>query len=1252
MPHAGREFERAMDFRRRIEEGGEGVDGGLVRPGGGVPEEGVQPPLSARLHDGDGGLVGEEPHAGDIGRAETFGRALIEEFEDTDDFAFEEEGHAEEVPGVAAHSLRDGCGVAGVGRDAGHRHRLTGSGDEADNSGAGLEPPMALLGIGLAEGHLEDQLLRLRVDEEERSGLGAEDAGRRLDNEVVEEALGSRGGQAVGDNGLFERLAEGGNGRQVAFEVAQPLQFFGLRGNGSEGVGERIASGIVGHGVSARGRATREMGVRVHSRNPGGRGDSSNVCIESFWKMTQDEQDRYELREELGRGGTASVVHAYDRVLERDVALKVLSGPIANDPEFMSRFEREARLAARLDHPNIVTIYDFGRFSDGRGFIAMRLLVGRGLEKVVASEWPLPAESVASIVSQVAHALDYTHSMGMVHRDVKPNNVIIDPKGRATLTDFGIARAFDSARVTMTGLSIGTPRYMAPEQIRGEDVTSAADVYALGVMTFELLAGRGPFEGEGTALMYKIVHERPPAVDSLNSALSTGVSQVVAKALAKEPGDRWPSAGEFAEALGAALLGTGRHPVVPSPAEQATLVSPARFTGPNPVPPIEVTAASTSAAPSAPPTVRGESPDRPPAAGARAEAATAFAPRAAEVEPTIERSVERTGVRAAPPREHGPIRKPSRPWYLSPLALLGGGATVLGGGLAIALATGAFGSGGGGGEDTSDDRDSGSAPATVSAGGGGAVADKVPNGPAMTTVAAGETHTCGLTTEGTIKCWGSTAGARSTPPEGTFSQVSAGRYHSCALKSDQSVVCWGFGGNGQKDVPAGTFVAVAAGGLHSCGILRGGKVVCWGSGGEGQTRPPSGSFSALALGWLHSCGLLESGEAACWGNNGQGQATPPKGKFISLSAGDEHTCGIREGGAIECWGANGSQQGSAPPAGFIQVAAGEHFTCGIRQEDGGIACWGDNNEGKAIPPKGEFSNIAVGWRHGCAVRIDQQLVCWGTGGDGRASPPEGAYQSISAGTSHGCGVLASGAVACWGSNRDGEATPPAGNFKAVSAGGHHSCGIREDGTVACWGRAAEKQAEPPAGQFATISAGEWFTCGIKVSGEVACWGRPADFAGIPAPTVKMIQVDAGVFDACGVTAANVALCWGATTGRGTPADGERGIWMTAGDDHGCEVTAAASLACWGYNPDGRATGPKTGSFATVTAAWQHTCALQANGDVTCFGADNNGQASPPAGKYIAVSAGRDFTCGVKQGGAAVCWGWDREVGPTDAFKRQ
>ena len=280
--------------------------------------------------------------------------------------------------------------------------------------------------------------------------------------------------------------------------------------------------------------------------------------------------DRYAIEAELGSGATATVYRALDRVLQRQVALKVIAPAHTNDPDFSERFDQEARLAARLDHPNIVTVHDVGTTADGRGYISMRLLEGESLDRIIAKRAPLPPAETGSVITQLASALDYTHGQGMVHRDVKPSNVVVDPGGRATLTDFGIARALDSARLTMTGLTVGTPRYMSPEQVRGEDLTAATDVYSLAVIAYEMLAGRAPFEGQGTGLMFKIVHEDPPDVTAVNPGIPEAIATSLRRALAKDPASRWPSAGAFAAALeqgiaGAGDAGTGAETVV-SPA--------------------------------------------------------------------------------------------------------------------------------------------------------------------------------------------------------------------------------------------------------------------------------------------------------------------------------------------------------------------------------------------------------------------------------------------------------------------------------------------------------------------------------------------------------------------------------------------------------------------------------------------------------------------------------------------------------------
>lgn len=309
--------------------------------------------------------------------------------------------------------------------------------------------------------------------------------------------------------------------------------------------------------------------------------------------MTQDHllAGRYEIEAELGRGASATVYRARDIILDRRVALKVLASVLAADPEFMQRFQQEARLAARLDHPHIVTVYDAGALPDGRAYVAMRLLEGTVLDRLIAQRAPLPAGEIISIVTQLAAALAYVHAAGLVHRDVKPGNVMVSPSGWATLTDFGIARALETARLTLPGLSIGTPRYMAPEQVRGEEVSPATDTYALGVIAFEMLAGRPPFEGEGTTLMYKIVHEEPPEVTVFNQQVPSAVVPVLERALAKNPADRWETVEAFAQVLEQALAVA---PAVQPPQQDETQISPVIPVEPSASSAADVTVAAVS----------------------------------------------------------------------------------------------------------------------------------------------------------------------------------------------------------------------------------------------------------------------------------------------------------------------------------------------------------------------------------------------------------------------------------------------------------------------------------------------------------------------------------------------------------------------------------------------------------------------------------------------------------------------------------
>jgi Tol biopolymer transport system component len=277
---------------------------------------------------------------------------------------------------------------------------------------------------------------------------------------------------------------------------------------------------------------------------------------------------KYKIIEEVGRGGFAAVYKAMDTTLDRTVALKVLAPHLLWDPTFVQRFQREAKVAANLDHSNIVTIYEVSQV-EGVYFIAMQFLEGRTLSQILEAEGPLPVSRVQGIAEQIASALDYAHTRGFVHRDVKPTNVIVADDGRATLTDFGLVKAGEGTKLSTTGVIFGTPEYMSPEQAEGKKLDTRSDVYSLGVVLFEMLAGRAPFMADTTpAVMYKHVHE-PPPLDELLADLPQGAVAVVEKALAKDPADRYQSVGQMVKALQRAVA------EAPVPAEVAPPPSPA-----------------------------------------------------------------------------------------------------------------------------------------------------------------------------------------------------------------------------------------------------------------------------------------------------------------------------------------------------------------------------------------------------------------------------------------------------------------------------------------------------------------------------------------------------------------------------------------------------------------------------------------------------------------------------------------------------
>jgi eukaryotic-like serine/threonine-protein kinase len=270
---------------------------------------------------------------------------------------------------------------------------------------------------------------------------------------------------------------------------------------------------------------------------------------------------RYELGDRLGSGGMSNVYRATDRTLERTVAVKILAEHLSDDERFVARFRREALAVAKLIHPNIVQVYDTG-IDDGRHYIVMEYVDGRSGAQILQRQGPLDAETAAEIGIQACAGLDYAHRRGIIHRDVKPGNLMIvgGPVGggpmTVKLTDFGIARALEQTRITQVGSVVGTAAYLAPEQVRGEEATPATDVYALGVVLYQFLTGRLPYEGSTLAeLAVRQQNERPLPPSTYNEDVPETLGGAVLRALEGDTARRYASADELAGGLQLGLRG-------------------------------------------------------------------------------------------------------------------------------------------------------------------------------------------------------------------------------------------------------------------------------------------------------------------------------------------------------------------------------------------------------------------------------------------------------------------------------------------------------------------------------------------------------------------------------------------------------------------------------------------------------------------------------------------------------------------------
>jgi beta-lactam-binding protein with PASTA domain/tRNA A-37 threonylcarbamoyl transferase component Bud32 len=302
--------------------------------------------------------------------------------------------------------------------------------------------------------------------------------------------------------------------------------------------------------------------------------------------MQQLVDNRYRLVKPLGSGGMAEVYLAHDSILDRDVALKVMSTRYADDEEFVERFKREAQNAAALSHPHIVSIFDRGESEDGTYYIAMEYLPGGTLKDRILKRGALPARTAAAVALQIAEALRVAHGRGVIHRDIKPHNILITDSGDVKVTDFGIARAASSSTMTRTGSILGTAHYISPEQAMGEPVGPTSDLYSLGVVLYEMLTGELPYDADtplGIAMKHVNGHLRPP--NEIDPSIPEGINAITCRLLAKDPEDRYSSDAELIEDLERVAAGLDPANATTDMMTRPMPTAPTRV-GPPPPPPV------------------------------------------------------------------------------------------------------------------------------------------------------------------------------------------------------------------------------------------------------------------------------------------------------------------------------------------------------------------------------------------------------------------------------------------------------------------------------------------------------------------------------------------------------------------------------------------------------------------------------------------------------------------------------------------
>lgn len=760
--------------------------------------------------------------------------------------------------------------------------------------------------------------------------------------------------------------------------------------------------------------------------------------------------DDYEVIRELGRGGTAVVYLARELATGEEVAIKLVRAQFADDAEATARLAREARFVTQLQHPNVVPVRTVLDLGDGAVALVMSHVPGRTLREILRDEGALAPSRAARVLRDVASALGAAHELGIVHRDVKPENVFIDDHDRAMLADFGIARSMsaEAQQLTMHGVAIGTPAYMAPEQIDGLDLDARADIYSLGLLGWEMLTGRRPFAGE--ALYSVLYHQKHVQLDdprAMQGGLPSALVSALAGAVEKERDARWTNADDFL----AVLDGHDEPREWPTSAPAAGATVRVERAG-LPVPAESVVAIDWREVMEPPPVVRPwRSPSRQRlmiGSGVGALAALALVVSAVRIH---SRDIANTAASVA---SDGAIAVNDVPQSI-PMAAPSRSATT------SALVS----------HDSTTLQPPSPSPQ----------ADSPAFMPSTTPVTPAPIVVVRL----------------APPAASSHARVSVGGRHSCLLSDEGRAFCWGGNDRGQLGIDNSTrlsaplspvagerFVALASGMSHSCAVTASGDAFCWGDNDAGQLGDGTTisretpvhvtgnhDFRTVVAGSAHACALAANGAAWCWGSDANGQlgdrgsgnqsAPVPVAdnhRFTALAAGWTFTCALDRDDQAWCWGSNASGEiGDSTTVsqrvpvrvrgghGFRSIAAGSAHACGIDRA-GGAWCWGSNASGqlgdgttttRATPVRvrstQRFASLTAGAVHTCALAPDGDAWCWGSNVYGQLGNDSNAdstlpvrvvgghsFESLQSFGSHDCGVTSAGETFCWGYNLDGQ----------------------------------------------------------------------------------------------------------------------------------------------------------------------------------------------------------------------------------------